>query len=141
MPSWTEQLGPRSQIHDHDSHSETGSDLRTLRAAYRNRTDDLRITRSPGYRPGRATCTESRTCVPECSECTVRSEFRATTRATARPAFRLQSVTGIAGRLLEKVTGTPEPADFIGLAGWRLGGGEPQALPPGSEPHRSGPPG
>jgi hypothetical protein len=45
MSSWTEQLGPRSQIHDHDSHSETGSDLRTLRAAYRNRTDDLRITR------------------------------------------------------------------------------------------------
>src|SRR5262249_1108868 len=44
MPSGTEQLGPRSQIHDHDSHSETGSDLRTLRAAYRNRTDDLRIT-------------------------------------------------------------------------------------------------
>jgi len=37
-------------------------------AAYRNRTDDLRITRSPGPRSGRAACTDRRTCVPECSE-------------------------------------------------------------------------
>ena len=40
-------------------------------AAYRNRTDDLRITRSPRPRSGRATCTDSSTRVPECSQRTV----------------------------------------------------------------------
>src|SRR5262249_29236984 len=34
-----------SQIHDHDRCPERSSDLHTLEAAYRNRTDDLRITR------------------------------------------------------------------------------------------------
>jgi integrase len=57
-------------------------------AALGNRTPDLRITRSPPPRSGLSTCTDSRTCVPGCSECTVRSEFRATTRATVRPAYR-----------------------------------------------------
>ena len=37
-------------------------------AAYRNRTDDLRITRSPPNRSGLATCTDSTTCAPECSQ-------------------------------------------------------------------------
>src|SRR5215472_1208912 len=37
-------------------------------AAYRNRTDDLRITRSPPNRSGLATCADSTTCVPECSQ-------------------------------------------------------------------------
>jgi hypothetical protein len=57
-----------SQIHDHNKHPEKASDLRTLGAAYRNRTDDLRITRSPARRSGYATCTDSSTCVPECSQ-------------------------------------------------------------------------
>ena len=34
-------------------------------AAYRNRTDDLRITRSPAHRSRRATCTDGSTHVPE----------------------------------------------------------------------------
>src|SRR6266566_9049712 len=54
---------------------ESASDLRTLRAAYRNRTDDLRITRSPAHRPGRATCTDGSTRVPECSQRTACSGF------------------------------------------------------------------
>ena len=33
-----------SQLHDHHKYPENSSDLRILRAAYRNRTDDLRIT-------------------------------------------------------------------------------------------------
>jgi hypothetical protein len=57
-------------------------------AAYRNRTDDLRITRSPRPRSGHATCTDSSTRVPECSWRTACSRFRATTRATVRPALR-----------------------------------------------------
>jgi hypothetical protein len=30
----------------------------------------------------------------------------------------------MAGRRLPKVIRIPEPSDFIGLAGWRLGGGD-----------------
>jgi hypothetical protein len=41
------------------------------RAAYRIRTGDLRITRSPRLRPGRATCTDSSTCVPQSTQRTV----------------------------------------------------------------------
>jgi hypothetical protein len=45
------------------------SDLSRLGcAALGNRTPDLRITRSPAPRSSRATCTDSSTRVPECSE-------------------------------------------------------------------------
>jgi len=44
-------------------------------AALGNRTPDLRITRSPGHRSGRATCTDSTARVPERSECTGCSGF------------------------------------------------------------------
>src|SRR5215470_18040110 len=37
-------------------------------AAYRNRTDDLRITRSPARRSRRPACTDRSTHVPECSQ-------------------------------------------------------------------------
>jgi len=50
-------------------------DLQFFRAAYRNRTDDLRITRSTVYRSGHATCTDHSTRAPECSGCAVRSGF------------------------------------------------------------------
>src|SRR5215469_5015539 len=35
-----------------------------MRAAYRNRTDDLRITRSPAHRSRRAICTDGSTRAP-----------------------------------------------------------------------------
>src|SRR5262249_6340385 len=57
-----------------------------LRAAYRNRTDDLRIRRRLARRSRHDTCTDGRTCVPECSERTARTRSRAMTRATAWPA-------------------------------------------------------
>ena len=45
LSSWTGSLGPRAWIHDHGDRQKSTSDLQILRAAYRNRTDDLRITR------------------------------------------------------------------------------------------------
>jgi hypothetical protein len=54
-------------------------------AALGNRTPDLRITRSPAHRPGRTTCTDRGTCVPECPRRTARPDSWATIRATARP--------------------------------------------------------
>jgi hypothetical protein len=56
-------------------------------AALGNRTPDLRITRSPGPLSGRATCTDRLTRAPDCSQRTARTIFRATTRATTRPAL------------------------------------------------------
>ena len=57
--SWTESLGPRPMIRNHGTAQNKASDLEFCRAAYRNRTDDLRITR--GMRPGCAysDCTDS----------------------------------------------------------------------------------
>ena len=57
--SWTESLGPRPMIRNHGTAQNKASDLEFCRAAYRNRTDDLRITRGP--LPGRApaSCTDS----------------------------------------------------------------------------------
>jgi len=46
-----------------------------------------RITRSPGPLSGRATCTDRLTRAPDCSQRTARTIFRATTRATTRPAL------------------------------------------------------
>src|SRR6516164_9453630 len=43
--SWTESLGPRAGIRGHCDAQKWASDLQRYRAAYRNRTDDLRITR------------------------------------------------------------------------------------------------
>jgi hypothetical protein len=51
--SWTESLGPRPRIRDHGDAQKWASELQRFRAAYRNRTDDLRITRvSPCVAPG-----------------------------------------------------------------------------------------
>ena len=44
LSSWTGSLGPRAWIHDHGDRQKLASDLQICRAAYRNRTDDLRIT-------------------------------------------------------------------------------------------------
>src|SRR5215469_11660979 len=57
--SWTESFGPRAGSHDLRNAQKGASDLQLFRAAYRNRTDDLRITR--GMRPGcvPASCTDS----------------------------------------------------------------------------------
>src|SRR5215831_12981770 len=68
MSSWTELLGPRARLMITISTQKGASDLRTLGAAYRNRTDDLRITRSPARRSVRATCTDGTAHVPECSQ-------------------------------------------------------------------------
>ena len=56
---WTESPGPRAGLRDHRDAQKRASDLQRYRAAYRNRTDDLRITR--GSIPGRApaSCTDS----------------------------------------------------------------------------------
>jgi hypothetical protein len=43
--SWTESLGPRARIRGHRYVQIKASELQLCRAAYRNRTDDLRITR------------------------------------------------------------------------------------------------
>src|SRR5437868_9654258 len=43
--SWTESLGPRVRIRDYGNAQNKASDLQLCRAAYRNRTDDQRITR------------------------------------------------------------------------------------------------
>src|SRR6266699_2869099 len=43
--SWTESPGPRAGIRDHGDVQKQAYDLQICRAAYRNRTDDLRITR------------------------------------------------------------------------------------------------
>jgi hypothetical protein len=45
------------------------------RAAYRIRTGDLRITRSPGLRSGSATCTDRSAPAPECTQRTVCPDF------------------------------------------------------------------
>ena len=57
--SWTEALGPRPMIRNHGNMQNNASDLRLCRAAYRNRTDDLRITRGTIPRCARASCTDS----------------------------------------------------------------------------------
>jgi hypothetical protein len=54
---WTESLGPRAGIRDHCDAQKWASDLQRFRAAYRNRTDDLRITRGLLPRRARASCT------------------------------------------------------------------------------------
>ena len=56
---WTESPGPRAETRDHRDAQKCASDLQRYRAAYRNRTDDLRITR--GTIPSRtpASCTDS----------------------------------------------------------------------------------
>ena len=64
-----------SQTHDHDKPSERASDLRILGAALGNRTPDLRITRSPGRRSGPATCTDSSTPAPKCTQRTACTGF------------------------------------------------------------------
>ena len=52
-----------------------GSGVFSGGAAYRNRTDDLRITRRPGPRSGRAACTDGSALVPECTQRTVCTGF------------------------------------------------------------------
>ena len=56
--SWTESLGPRPMIRNHGNTQNKASDLQLCRAAYRNRTDDLRITRGTHRGCACASCTD-----------------------------------------------------------------------------------
>ena len=55
---WTESPGPRAETRDHRDAQKCASDLQRYRAAYRNRTDDLRITGGPLPGRARASCTD-----------------------------------------------------------------------------------
>ena len=57
--SWNGSLVPRHRVRDPPNARKYVSDLQIYRAAYRNRTDDLRITRGtiPGHAP--ASCADS----------------------------------------------------------------------------------
>jgi hypothetical protein len=61
-------------------------DLDGLGAAYRLRTGDLRITRSPAHRSRRATCTGGSTPAPECTQSTACTGYRSMTRSTTEPS-------------------------------------------------------
>ncbi len=67
---WTGSLGPRVGIRDHCGAQKWASDLQRFRAAYRNRTDDLRITRGPAFGSHGLTCTDDTADRAQSADCT-----------------------------------------------------------------------